>query len=149
MTYATLADVEAKWRTLPAAADQNRASALLAEAEALLDSKLPDLTANIAAGTVSAVLARKVVTDAVIRVLGNPSGVTMQTLGPESVQFAGVRTLGTIAFTKDELETLHPADPDAPAEAGGFAVGTATLGIPARVSHGLGIGHHHHTSGWV
>ena len=128
MTYATLADVEAKWRTLPAAADQNRATALLAEAEALLDSKLPDLAANITAGTVSAVLARKVVTDAVIRVLANPSGVAQQTLGPESVQYTGVRTLGTVEFTASELASLAPAGDGV--SAAGVAVGSATFGFP-------------------
>lgn len=138
MAYATVADVETKWRPLPSSIEQNRATALLDEAEALLNVEIPSLAANIAAGVVSAVLARKVVTDAVIRVLANPAGVTMQTLGPESVQFTGVRTLGTVAFTKDELSTLHPVDPDAGAAAGGFAVGSATLGIPDRVRYGLG-----------
>ena len=99
-----------------------------AKLAAFVPPKLPDLTANIAAGTVSAVLARKVVTDAVIRVLGNPSGVTMQTLGPESVQFAGVRTLGTVEFTASELASLAPAGDGV--SAAGVAVGSATFGFP-------------------
>ena len=128
MSYATLLDVEIKWRTLDSATDQARANALLAEAEALLDQAVPTLAANVSSGAVPVVLARKVVTDAVIRVLANPAGVTAQTVGPETVQWAGVRTLGTIAFTKDELSILHPAD-SAPMVAG-MAIGSAQLGLP-------------------
>ena len=98
------------------------------EAGALLDQRLPDLAANITAGLVSPVLARKVVTDAVIRVLANPSGVAQQTLGPESVQYTGVRTLGTVEFTASELASLAPAGDGV--SAAGVAVGSATFGFP-------------------
>jgi hypothetical protein len=128
MAYAVLSDITNKWRPLPAVADQNRATVLLEEAEALLDQKLPDLAGNITAGLVSPVLARKVVTDAVIRVLANPAGVAQQTVGPESVQFTGVRTLGTVEFTASELASLAPAGDGVSAQ--GVAVGSATFGFP-------------------
>lgn len=129
MPYAVRSDVEAKWPlTSPVA--QARADALLVEAEALLNRLVPNLASNITSLAVDPVLPRMVVTNAVIRVLANPAGVSMQTLGPESVQYSGVRTLGAIAFTADELELLTPDDPDAPSSAGGAAVGTANLAAP-------------------
>lgn len=134
MAYAVRADVHAKWPlTSPIA--EARADALLAEAEALLNRELPDLAGNITSLAVDPVLARMVVTNAVIRVLANPAGVSMQTVGPESVQFSGVRTLGSIAFTDDELALLTPPDPDGPVSANGMAIGTATLAHPwARIA---------------
>jgi hypothetical protein len=129
MAYAVRADVHAKW-PLTSPMVETRADALLAEANALLGRELPDLAANITAGTVDTVLARMVVTNAVIRVLVNPAGVSMQTLGPESVQYAGVRTLGAVAFTDDELKLLTPDDPDGPVSAGGSAIGSASLAFP-------------------
>lgn len=129
MAYAVRADVEAKW-PLTSPAVQARADALLVEAEAVLDRLLPNLAADVAATVVDPVLARMVVTNAVIRVLVNPAGVSMQSLGPEQVQYQGVRTLGAIAFTDDELAMLTPRDPDAPVSADGYAIGAASLAFP-------------------
>jgi Phage protein Gp19/Gp15/Gp42 len=142
MAYATLSDVAVKWRPL-SAADSDKVTALLAEATALLDAKIPTLAAAVTAATISPVLARMVVTDAVIRVLANPAGVTAQTLGPESVQFSGVRTLGSLAFTDDELALLTPpAVDDGQISVDGCAVGAAALGAPLQhiwVDQALGV----------
>jgi hypothetical protein len=136
MAYATLNDVATKrYGSLAAmpTAEQGKATVLLEEAEAELDFRLPTLAVNLAAGTVKAVLVRKVVTDAVIRVLRNPSAVTAQTLGPESVQWSAANAVGTIAFTDDELALLTPAGASSLVEtADGQAIGSATLGRPAR-----------------
>lgn len=135
MAYATTTDVETKWRPLTGT-EPTRVQAFLDEADALLDHLLPDLAANITAGDVSAVLARMVVTNAVIRVLANPAGVTMQTVGPESYQFAGIRQLGTVAFTDDELALLQPVVEDEDLlSAGGYAMGSATVSVPDVILH--------------
>lgn len=129
MAYAVRADVHAKW-PLASPVAEARADAVLAEAEAVLDRLLPDLAANVAALAVDPVLARMVVTNAVIRVLANPGGASMQTIGPESVQFTGVRTLGAVAFTDAELALLAPATPGAVPAVAGSAVGSASIGFP-------------------
>lgn len=127
MAYATLSDVEAMWPlTTPTAT--TRATALLENAHALLAVKRRTLAADIAAGTVDPVLARMVIVDAVVRVLANPAGVSGQTLGPEAVQFTGVRTLGTVAFTQAELDSLDPST--AAGGVAGCAIGTARVGAP-------------------
>ena len=132
MTYATLSDVGAKW-PLSAGAATTRATALLEDAHAELASKRRTLAADVTAGLVDPILVRKVVTDAVIRVLANPAGVSGQTLGPEAVQFTGVRTLGTVAFTQAELDSLDPST--APSSVGGATIGSTRLGLPHLAQH--------------
>jgi hypothetical protein len=141
VAYATTTDVATKWRPL-SASDETKVTALLEEAAALLDAAVPTLAAAVTAGSVSAVLVRKVVTDAVIRVLANPAGVSAQTVGPESVQFTGVRSLGSLAFTDAELALVTPSDAEGPATVDGMAVGTAKLGISHLAQHTLGRIHH-------
>jgi hypothetical protein len=123
--YATLSDVEALW-PLSAGATTTRATALLRNAHALLNSRLPGLAANVADATIDADLALMVVVDAVVRVLANPAGVSSQTVGPEAATYTGVRTLGTVAFTDAELAVLSPSG----GSVGGMAIGSVGLGVP-------------------
>lgn len=137
MAYATLTDVTNKW-AVAAGPATIRATTLLEDAHAELASKRRTLAADVAAGLVDPILVRKVITDAVIRVLANPAGVSGQTLGPEAVQFTGVRTLGTVAFTQAELDSLDPST--APSSVGGDVIGSARLRIPSRLRAGIGVG---------
>lgn len=131
MAYATVDYVAAKWRTLTTA-EQAKCQVLIDEGEALLALALPGLAADVAAGAVDVVIVRKVVSDAVIRVLRNPAGVIQQTVGPESVSWARADASGTVEFTDDELALLVPAEEDDTICADGQVIGAATLGRPSR-----------------
>lgn len=125
MPYATLADLEAK---SPAPIPSTMASVLLEEGEAILRASVPGLDDAILAGTVDPVLVRKVLTDAVLRVLRNPTGVTTQTVGPESATFSGQAQRAELQFLPAELALIAP--PVAGLSAGGYALGSFRLGRP-------------------
>lgn len=107
-TYATVADLLIK---RPDLSDVQQASAAvdLEEGSALLRLNIPGLDDGLAAGTVDAVLVRKVLRDAVLRVLRNPSGVTTQVVGPESATFSGLASRAEVGFTPAELAMITPA----------------------------------------
>ncbi len=133
MAYTSAYYISGKWRPLtPDTPEWVRTETLIGEAEALLNRLLPNLAAQVASGAVDPTLVTMVVSDAVIRVLQNPAGVTMQTLGPESVQYSGVRQLGVLAFTDAELALLQPdTDPiDGTVTVDGWVVGSAQLRVP-------------------
>jgi hypothetical protein len=82
----------------------------------------------LTAGTVDVIMVRKVLTDAVLRVLRNPSGVTTQVVGPESATFSGLAARAELGFTPAEVAAVTPA-PEEPS-VGGSLVGSARLGLP-------------------
>jgi hypothetical protein len=126
-TYATTADLVAKAPNLTAA--QRATGAVhLEEGSALLRQLVPGLDAGLTAGTVDPVMVRKVLTDAVLRVLRNPSGVTTQVVGPESATFSGLAARAELGFTPAEVAAVTPA-PEEPS-VGGSLVGSARLGLP-------------------
>lgn len=126
-TYATAAQVAAKWRTLTAA-EAASVEAHLEEGSALLRRLIAGLDDAIADESVDAVLVRMVLTNAVLRVMRNPSGATSQTVGPESATFAGLNARPEVTFTEAELALLLP-DSDT-VSVGGAVIGTAKLGVP-------------------
>lgn len=125
-TYASLADLQAKWPGLPASSVAT-AQVLLDEAEAVLLALVPGIADRVASGDLNAVLVRKVLTDAVKRSMETPSGVQSQTVGPESVTYFRSGSAGGGWFTADELSLLG-----APVEnsVGGYAMGSARLARP-------------------
>jgi hypothetical protein len=127
-TYATTADLETKWQQAMSAAQLAAAQVLLDEGEAILRAHIPTLDAAVAAGTVQAVLVRKVLTDAVLRVMRNPTGVTSQTVGPESATFSGLAQRAELAFLAGELALITPAVEGL--SANGYAIGSFRLGRP-------------------
>ena len=130
--YATAAQVEVKWQRDMTAAQVASAEVLLEEGSALLRALVPGLGAGLAAvpPTVDALLVRKVLTDAVLRVLRNPAGVTTQVVGPESATFSGVAARAELTFLPSELAMIAPAATVDGLAVGGFAIGSARLGRP-------------------
>jgi hypothetical protein len=128
--YATVEQLSAKLQRdlsgLPGAA----AELLLEEGSALLRALVPGLDDALAAAppTVDAVLVRKVLTDAVARVLRNKAGVTSQTVGPESATFSGQAARAELGFLASEIAMITPAVDGL--SVGGFAIGSVRLGRP-------------------
>lgn len=107
-TLAVPDDVAVKWRPLSTAEEQ-QVTVLLEEASAKLRRAIPNLDTRIGTGEVDAVLARAVVTNAVLRVLKNPSGVTQQSAGPETASWSGVRATGEVTITASDVADVLPA----------------------------------------
>lgn len=126
-TYATTAQVAAKWRTL-SSAEEAAAQAHLDEGSALLRRMVSGLDDAIADETVDAVLVRMVLTNAVLRVMRNPSGATSQTVGPESATFSGLNARPEVTFTEAELALITPAGEVL--SSGGSVIGSLALGRP-------------------
>ncbi|MBT0771813.1 hypothetical protein KIH74_22925 [Kineosporia sp. J2-2] len=127
MAYATVADLEAKWGKELSVVQAAMAEVLLEEGSAILDASVPGLAA--AAGvSVPMILIRKVLTDAALRVLRNPAGVTTQTVGPESATFSGQSQRAELQFLPAELALITPADGGL--SVGGYVIGSFRLGRP-------------------
>lgn len=122
-TYASVADLEAKWRAL-SSTEEATAQILLDEAEALLLALVDGLADRVTSGDLSSVLVRKVLTDAVRRSMSTPSGVQSQTVGPESVTYFRSGSAGDGWFTAQELALLGAAVDNSVA---GQAMGSARL----------------------
>lgn len=125
--YATISDVLVKRPDLTPA-QQASAEADLEDGSALLRREVPGLDDGIAAGTVDPILVRKVLRDAVLRVLRNPAGVTTQVVGPESATFSGLAQRAELAFLDSELAMITPTTEGL--SSGGFAIGSFRLGRP-------------------
>lgn len=128
-TYATVAQLVAKFRPL-SSTEEATAEVHLEEGSALLRRKVDGLDDGIADGSVDSVLVRKVLTDAVKRVMSNPSGVTSQTVGPEAATFAGLNARSELTFTDEELALVTPVSEEDEISAGGSVIGTASLDRP-------------------
>ncbi len=124
--YATVDDLAKKY-PLPSGR-LVEAGVYLEEAQALLLRLVPGLADGISAGTVSLVLVRKVLTDAVKRVMETPSGIQSQTVGPETVTYVSNRSVREVMFTDAELALLTPPGSGISGE---YAVGSARLGLPS------------------
>lgn len=133
---ATAADVAVKWRPGgPALTDGEVAyvTVLVGEASAKLRRRVAGLDALIAQGTVDAVLVIAVVTDAVLRVLRNPGGVSQQSIGPSSASFSGIRAAGQVVITDDDVAQLVPVEAgDLDAAVGTFRFATGSWRPPVQ-----------------
>ena len=103
---ATPADVEGIWQTLTPA-QQSRASGLLDYASAMLRQALPSIDAWLADGSVSEVLVRSTVANAVRRVLANPDGKAQESIDDYSWTRAANAASGEILYTADDLAAPH------------------------------------------
>ena len=104
---ATIADVEARWRSLSAEENLN-ALAFLEDAWALLLSRRPTLEADITAGTVSRANAVRVVAAMVIRVLRNPDGKLEESIDDYRYRRDQVVSSGLLHVTAEELADITP-----------------------------------------
>lgn len=103
-TYATLADVQARYdKTIPADLEPF-VQAHLDDANLLLDSLVPSLAAR--AG-VAGGLARMVVVRAVLRVLRNPDGFKGEHAGEYGYYFDANGASGQVAFPPEDLALLE------------------------------------------
>lgn len=133
---ATAADVAVKWRPGgPALTDGEVAyvTVLVGEASAKLRRRIVGLDALIAQGAVDGVLVIAVVTDAVLRVLRNPAGASQQSIGSSAASFAGVRAVGQVVITDDDVAQILPvAAGDLDAAVGTFRFATGTWRPPVQ-----------------
>lgn len=114
--YAEVGDVE-DYHGPIADADVARVERLIAQAEAQVAQRVPDLTDRITAGRTSVVLVTQVIAEMVVAVLRNPDGVRQrsETVGPYtrsmtlgSSQTAGVvdADLGVLSLTRRQRRLL-------------------------------------------
>lgn len=104
---ATVADIEARWRPLSAQETTN-ATAYLADAWWMLTARLPQLEANLTAGTVAEQNVIRVVCAMVIRVMRNPDGKIQEAIDDYSYRRAELVSSGALTVTDDELADLSP-----------------------------------------
>jgi len=104
---ATVADITARWRTLTTQETTN-ATALLADAWALLLARRPTLEADITAGTVTTANVVRVVVAVVLRVLRNPDGKLEESIDDYSYRRDSATSTGGLYVTSDELADLTP-----------------------------------------
>lgn len=81
MTYASASDVAARLGRPLTADEQDQVATLLADAELLLKSRIPDLADQVTEGTITEEAVVYVTANAVKRVLKNPDGYTSETDG--------------------------------------------------------------------
>jgi len=127
--WATVTDVQDRYEDV---APADRTQVLLDDAEALLRKDVKGIATRIAlldtdAAWLDPALVRKVLCDAVIRVLRNPRSLSWEREGGYSygmpISFK-VNESGGLEFTPAEIELLAPTDTAAP------KVGTIQLGDP-------------------
>lgn len=104
---ATVDDIEDRWRPLTAQETTN-ASALLADAWALLIARRPTLEADMTANTVSEENVIRVVVAMVLRVLRNPEGKLEERIDDYSYRRDSATSTGGLYVTSDELADLSP-----------------------------------------
>jgi Phage protein Gp19/Gp15/Gp42 len=106
---ATIDDVEARFRPLTPA-EQVVAETFLDDAWWLLLGRLPNLEANLDAGTVSTENAVRVVASMVVRVLRNPDGKVEESIDDYRYRRDALVSSGALHVTDDELADLTPGD---------------------------------------
>lgn len=110
MTYAVLADVQARYEQVIPADLTTFVQSHLDDAHALLDALIPSLAAGVTSGDVAAALPRMAVVQAVLRVLRNPAGVKGEHAGEVGYYFdQGGAAQGRVAFLDEELALLQPS----------------------------------------
>jgi hypothetical protein len=112
--FATVADVQARSVQPLDDEQQARAAVLLADASAIIRTKVPDMPQPPPDTAVG------VVCTAVLRALANPAdGLTTETVG--EVSRTAAHAGGGLYFTDDELELLRPVPPS---PSGAFSIWT-------------------------
>lgn len=129
---ASSADVAVKLQRSLSAPEAAAADVYIREASALLRRRVAGLDTMLISGDVDPDLARGVVTEAVVRVLRNPAGVSAQTVsgggGTETASWGASRAVGRVVITDDDVALLTPLTSDP--TVGGAAIGTVTVRGP-------------------
>lgn len=105
---AVISDIEDRFRPLTTAEAIN-AAAYLDDAWAMLLSRLPNLEANMTAGTVSTANVVRVLANMVIRILRNPDGKSEEQIDDYRYRRDALISSGALTVTADELADLTPA----------------------------------------
>jgi hypothetical protein len=104
---ATTADIEARWRPLTEA-EATTAATLLGDAWWILVGRLPNLEANMTAGTVATENVIRVLCAMVLRVLKNPEGKLEEQVDDYRYRRDSAISSGELLVTSDELADLTP-----------------------------------------
>lgn len=104
---ATVADIEARWRSL-STAEQVNAEAFLDDAWWMLTARRPSLEADMTAGTVSTGNVTRVITAMVLRVLRNPDGKLSESIDDYQYTRDRLVSSGALYVTADELADVTP-----------------------------------------
>jgi len=133
--FAAVGDVRAQYGDMTAA-QESAAAWLIRAASNMIRARVPQIDAQIAAGTVGAEMAALVVANMVLRVMRNPNGLRSETTGPFSRAYDTTTAAGLLVLTDYDLATITPAEqiPD-----GITALGIGTI----RVLPGLAPTVHH------
>lgn len=108
-SFATVTDLEERWRPLTDA-ERSVAQAVLTDAwEAVLLPQRPNLPAQVAAGVVSERTVRFVLCSMVLRVLRNPDGKVQESIDDYRYQRDAAVSSGSLYASVDELAMLAPA----------------------------------------
>lgn len=112
MAYTTTADIEVRLMRPLTAAESAAVGAWIDDLEAEILGRIPDLDAQVTAGTVLAPVVKRVVAQAVIRVLRNPEGLRTVSYGiddgTETRTVDSSLSSGALFLTSDEWDLILP-----------------------------------------
>lgn len=134
--FAAVGDVAAQYGSMTAA-EESLAGWLLRAASNMVRSRRPVIDQQIADGIVSGDLVALAVTNMVLRVLRNPSGLRSETVGPFSRSFDTTVAAGLLVLTADEEQLIAPTGTEPAAAVIGQMRPRATLAI-APICRGRG-----------
>lgn len=106
MALAIVEDVQTRLGRKLTEQEAELAGALIADAEAMLRARIPDLDQRVAESETYAQLVRMVIANAVVRVLKNPGGYRTETDGDYSYAIDTRAAAGFLTFLDDELSQL-------------------------------------------
>jgi hypothetical protein len=104
---AAVGDVGEQYGSMSAAQEQ-LTGVLIRAASQMIRGRRADIDAQIAAGTVSGDLVALAVSNMVLRVLRNPSGLRSETVGPFSRAYDTTYAAGLLVLTADDEALINP-----------------------------------------
>lgn len=102
----TPAEVEKRWQRSLTAPEFTAVQAWLDQASAMVRVRLPDIDARTAADPDLKALVTGIVADAVLRVIRNPNGYSLESEGPFTVRRADALADGILHFTDSEWHSM-------------------------------------------
>jgi hypothetical protein len=109
MTYATWDDVQVRLGRSLSPSEQQQVAAWLEDIESTIKSRIPNLDALVAAGTLLASVLVKIESAAIIRVLRNPDGKLTERIDDYSWTRDNSTATGALCLTDEEWDELTPS----------------------------------------
>ncbi|GAA1940399.1 Gp19/Gp15/Gp42 family protein [Amycolatopsis minnesotensis] len=106
MALATVGDVSARLGRDLSPDEATQVSTLLGDAELLIKTRIPDLLARVAAGTIDSAVVIMIEANMVARVVRNPDGYVQETDGNYSYQVSTAVASGRLSVLDDEWSWL-------------------------------------------